>query len=285
MPVPPYDHPLNLTMQTVATVVLWAATALILGIAVRRSLRERTAFPVIVVLAVAAGSIIEPMYDIAYHLLWYIPGQWTLFTSFDLPQPVWVMPAYVVVFAGPTLFLYPRLERGMRRADLFKYAALTAFTTALFETIAINLDLYTYYGEHPFRLFDYPLWISAMEAAQITGFAVLATAFKRRVQGQVRLLGLFVLYPAHFAFALLGAGFPCLIAINAPNPSTWLIWGTGVLSIGFAVVSLWLVSLLNNAPADDRQPTGVRSGNSRSEQVPALANPHDQSTRAETRSR
>jgi hypothetical protein len=242
MPIPPYDHPLNTTMQTVATVVLWSATALILGIAVRRAMRERTAFPVVVVLAVAVGSLIEPLYDIAYHLLWYVLGQWTLFTAFGLPQPVWVMPAYVVVFAGPTLYLYPKFERGVFRVDIFKYAGLTFVTTAVFEIAAINLGLYTYYGPHPFRLFDYPLWISVMEAAQITGFAVVATVFKQRSAGGLSVLGLFVLYPAHFAYALLGAGFPALIAINMDAPSTALVWATGVVSMGFAAVALLLVS-------------------------------------------
>lgn len=231
-------------MQTVATVVLWAATLAILAIAVRRGVRERSVFPVLIVVAVAVGSIIEPLYDIAYHLLWYVPGQWTLFTSFGLPQPVWVMPAYVVVFAGPTLYLYPKFSRGVTRSDIFKYAGMTVFTTAVFETAAISLGLYTYYGPHAFRVLDYPLWISVLEAAQITGFAVLVSVFHRVVTRQVAMLGLFVLYPAHFAYALLGAGFPALIAINSPNPSTAAVWVSTTISMCFAVVALLLVSEL-----------------------------------------
>lgn len=244
MPTPPYDHPLNLAMQTVATVLLWVAFAVILAIAVRRGLRERSWFPVILVLAVAVGSLIEPLYDIAYHLLWYVPGQWTLFTSFDIPQPVWVMPAYVFVFAAPVLYLYPRFERGAMRREVFGFAGLTAVTTAMFETAAINLGLYTYYGHHAFRFLSYPLWIGVMEAAQITGFAVLAAAFHSRIRNGASVLGLFVLYPAHFAFALLGAGFPALIAINNANSSTGVIWTTTALSIVFAVGALSLVSEL-----------------------------------------
>lgn len=242
MPIPPYDHPLNLTMQTVVTVVLWTATALILAIAIRRGLRERSVFPVVVVVAVAVGSFIEPLYDIAYHLLWYVPGQWTLFTSFGLPQPVWVMPAYVVVFGAPALYLYPKFERGVSLLQIFKWAGLTAITTAVFEVIMVNVGLYGYYGPHPFRLLGYPLWISVMEAVQITGFAVLVAVLKRRARKQVTVLGLFVLYPAHFAFALLGAGFPALIAMNSTNPSTVLVWVTGTVSMAFAAVALVLVS-------------------------------------------
>jgi hypothetical protein len=63
MPTPPYEHPLKLAVQTVATIVLWTATALIVTIALRRAAKERSALPIIVVLAVAIGSLIEPLYD------------------------------------------------------------------------------------------------------------------------------------------------------------------------------------------------------------------------------
>lgn len=251
MPIPPYEHPVNLAMQTVVTIVLWTLTALILAIAVRRAVKERSALPVLVVLAVAIGSLIEPLYDIAYHLLWYVPGQWTLFMAFDLPQPVWVMPAYVVVFAGPTLYLYPRFAGGVSRRDILRYAGFTVVTTAVFETAAINLGLYTYYGPHAFRLLNYPLWISVMEAAQITGFAVLTAVLSKAAHRQVSFLSVFVLYPVHFAYALLGAGFPALIVINMSAPSTALVWASTVVSAIFAVAALMLVSelLLEKTPA------------------------------------
>ena len=243
MPVPPYDHPLNLTMQTVMTVCLWALAAFFIGLATTRAWRERTWFPVLVVASVAFGSLIEPLYDIGYHLLWFVPGQWTLFTSFDLPQPVWVMSAYIVVFAGPTLFLYPSIARGVTVRQLFRMAAITAVTTAIFEIIAIQGGTYMYYGPHPLRAFEYPLWIAVLEASQITSFAVVAVQLRLRTQGELPLLGLFVLFPANFCFSNLGAGFPGIIAMNMVDPSPWLTTLAAVLSMGFAVTVLWLVAL------------------------------------------
>jgi ABC-type glycerol-3-phosphate transport system permease component len=94
LPVPPYDLALNTTMQTVATVVLWGGSIALLAYAYRLVRQERSLFPLLLVLAVAAGSVIEPLYDIAYHLFWLDNGQqWTLFTAFGLPQPVWVIPS------------------------------------------------------------------------------------------------------------------------------------------------------------------------------------------------
>jgi hypothetical protein len=181
LPVPPYDLALNTTMQTVATVVLWAGTIALLVYAYRLARQERSFFPLLLVLAVAVGSLIEPLYDIAYHLFWLDNGQqWTLFTAFGLPQPVWVMPAYVMVFALPALLLYRRLMAGAPVALAFKFGLLLSFTTAVFEIIAINIDLYTYYGEAPIRLFGYPLWIGFMEGGQIASYAVLAAVLRHR---------------------------------------------------------------------------------------------------------
>ena len=245
LPVPPYDLALNTTMQTVATVVLWAGTIALVAYAYRLARQERSFFPLLLVLAVATGSLIEPLYDIAYHLFWLDNGkQWTLFTAFGLPQPVWVMPAYVMVFALPALLLYRRLMAGAPVALAFKVGLVLSFTTAVFEIIAINLDLYTYYGEAPIRVFGYPLWIGFMEGGQIASYAVLAAVLRHRATLPVHGLALFMLFPANFAWDTLGAGFLTLMAINTPDPSTAVMWLTVPISVALSAASLWWTTQL-----------------------------------------
>lgn len=261
MPVPPYDTPLDPTWQTVATVVLWVAVAWLLVHATRLARRERSPLPVVIVLAVGFGSFIEPLYDMSYHLFWLDHGrQWTLFTAFGLPQPVWVMPAYVMVFGCPALLLYRRLAAGATMAQVFRFGLLFACTTAAFEITAVNIPLYTYYGEAPMRLAGYPLWIAVMEGAQITSFAVLCAVMQLRATRPVHLLALFVVFPANFAFETLGAGFPTIMAINAPDPAGPVMWATACVSIAFAATSLWwttrLLHVLSPAPA----PVGAEAG-------------------------
>ncbi|QZT60786.1 hypothetical protein [Mycolicibacterium austroafricanum] len=240
-PSPPYDLPLNTTMQTVATIVLWGGTALLLGYALWLANRERSIFPVVLIVAVAVGSLIEPLYDISYHLHWLDAGQqWTLFTSFGLPQPVWVMPAYVMVFGMPALLMYRSLARGVTLRRVYKLAALTAFTTAVFEITAINLGLYVYYGESPWRVLNYPLFIAFMEGAQITGFAVLAALLSLFATKHVHALALFAIFPGNFALETLGAGFPTVILQNtSPNPDDVLLFLSAFASVGLAATALW----------------------------------------------
>lgn len=262
-PAPPYDLPLNTTMQTVATLVLWGGTVLLLAYAVKIARDERSILPVVLVLAAATGSFFEPIYDIAYHLHWLDNGeQWTLFTSFGLPQPVWVMPAYVMVFGAPALVLYRSLARGATRARIFKIAAVTACTTAIFEITAINLDLYVYYGESPWRVFDYPLFIGIMEGTQITGYAVIAAVLSLKATRQVHCLALFALFPCNFAFDVIGAGFPTVILQNSSaNPNDALLCLSAFASVGLAATALWwtsqlLVSQSQQSRAEEPDVTG-----------------------------
>lgn len=240
-PSPPYDLPLNSTMQTIATAVLWGGTAVLLFYAVALAKRERSILPVVLIAAVAVGSLIEPLYDISYHLFWLDAGrQWTLFTSFGLPQPVWVMPAYVMVFGMPALLMYRSFARGVTLTRVFKLAALTSFTTAVFEITAINLGLYVYYGESPWRVLGYPLFISFMEGAQITGFAVLAALLSIYATKPVHCLALFAIFPGNFALETLGAGFPTVILQNSsPNPNPTLLFFSAFASVGLAATALW----------------------------------------------
>ncbi len=240
-PAPPYDLPLNTTMQTIATIVLWGGTAVLFAFAVRMAKRERSIFPIVLVVAVAVGSLIEPLYDISYHLYWLDAGQqWTLFTSFGLPQPVWVMPAYIMVFGMPALLMYRSFARGVTLQRVFKLAALTSLTTAIFEITAINLGLYVYYGESPWRVFNYPLFISFMEGAQITGFAVLAALLSLYASKAVHALALFAIFPGNFALETLGAGFPTVILQNtSPNPNGVLLFFSAFASVGLAATALW----------------------------------------------
>lgn len=272
-PAPPYGLELNTTMQTVATVVLWLGTVLLLGYAVRMALRDRSPFPVLLVLAVAVGSIIEPIYDIAYHLHWLDDGeQWTLFTSFGLPQPVWVMPAYVMVFGLPALLFHRSLAAAPSLRRVFGLAGITACTTAAFEITAINLDLYVYYGEAPWRIAGYPLWIAFMEAAQITGFAVLAAVLSLRATRTVHLLAIFAIFPANFAFDVIGAGFPTIIAQNtSADPDGLLLFLTAFVSVGLAATALWWSSQLLLTVRRTSLPTSAADGTEPSVEAAARA--------------
>ena len=236
--VPPVDHELNLTMQAILTDVSWGLTAVLLVIAIWMGMRERTPFYALIVLAAAVGAFAEPLYDVAMMLYFYsTEGMWTHFTAFDIPQPIWTHSGYVVLYAAPAIYIAHQIARGtMTRRKLLVWAGITLLESAAFEMIGINGGLYSYWGPHVFRIFQYPLVIGVLEAAQVICFAVAASQLRARCTGRWQLLGLFVLFPFTFFGANFGAGWPTIIAIHLEHTSTALVAAATVVSIGFAAV-------------------------------------------------
>ncbi len=225
-------------MQAILTNVSWGLTAMILVLAVWLGIRERTPFYALLVLAALVGAFAEPLYDVAMMLYFYsTEGMWTHFTAFDIPQPIWTHSGYVVLYAAPAIYIAHQIaHETMTRSKLFIWAGITLLESAAFEIIGINGGLYSYWGPHVFRIFQYPLVIGVLEAAQVICFAVAAAQLRSRCNDQWQLLGLVVLFPCTFYMANFGAGWPTIIAIHLEHASTPMIAAATVLSIGFAVV-------------------------------------------------
>jgi hypothetical protein len=254
--MPPVYHELNLTTQAILTYGSWGLTAVILVIAIWMGMRERTPFYALLVLAALVGAFAEPLYDVAMMLYFYsTEGMFTHFTAFDIPQPIWTHSGYVVLYAAPAIYLTYQIARGtMTRSKLYVWAGITLLESAAFEIIGINGGLYTYWGPHVFRIFQYPLGIGVLEAAQVICFAVAASQLRARCTGQRQLLGLFVLFPCTFYMANFGAGWPTIIAIHLENTSTPVIAAATLASIGFAAVLVRAAaSFLPHASAGDAQ--------------------------------
>ncbi|CAN5680824.1 hypothetical protein BH10ACT9_BH10ACT9_17930 [soil metagenome] len=236
--MPPIDHELNLTTQAILTYASWALTAVILGLAIRMGLRERTPFYALMVLATMVGAFAEPLYDVAMNLYFYsTQGMWTHFTAFDIPQPIWTHSGYVVLYASAAIYIAREIHRGtLTRRKLFIWAGVELLMSSAFEMFAINLGAYSYWGPHEIRIFQYPLVIGVLEAAQVICFAVAASVLRSRARDTWQLLGLFVLFPCTFFMANFGAGWPMIIAINAEHTSTVLVAAASLLSMAFAVV-------------------------------------------------
>ena len=254
--MPPIDHPLNLTTQAILTDLSWALTAVLLVIAIRMGVRQRTPFYAVLVSAALVGAFAEPLYDVAMMLYFYsTPGMWTHFTAFDIPQPIWTHSGYVVLYAAPAIYIAHQIaRRTMTHRTLFVWAGITLIESAVFEIIGINGGLYSYWGPHVFRIFQYPLVIGVLEAAQVIVFALAASQLRSRCTNQWQLLGLFVLFPCTFFMANFGAGWPTIIAVHLKHTSTPVIAAASVVSIGLAVMLVRMsASFLPQGAADDAE--------------------------------
>ncbi|HEY2198727.1 MAG TPA: hypothetical protein VGH69_13685 [Mycobacterium sp.] len=272
--MPPVDHPLNLTMQAILTDVSWALTAVLLVLAVWMGVRERTPFYALLVLGALVGAFAEPLYDVGMMLYFYsTPGMWTHFTAFDIPQPIWTHSGYVVLYAAPAIYITRQIARDtMTRQTLFFWAGITLLESAAFEMIGINGGLYSYWGPHVFRIFQYPLVIGVLEAAQVICFAIAASVLRDRHTSLWQLPGLLVLFPCTFFMANFGAGWPTIIAVHLKHTSTLAVTAATVVSIGFAVVLVRAAaSFLPQQPAVDAASRPSRSGTTHAQPLPGEA--------------
>jgi hypothetical protein len=201
------------------------------------------------------------------------PGMWTHFTAFDIPQPIWTHSGYVVLYAAPAIYITRQIARDtMTRQTLFFWAGITLLESAAFEMIGINGGLYTYWGPHVFRVFQYPLVIGVLEAAQVICFAIAASVLRDRHTSLWQLLGLFVLFPCTFFMANFGAGWPTIIAVHLKHTSTLAVTAATVVSIGFAVVLVRAAaSFLPQQPAVDAASRPSRSGTTHAQPLPGEA--------------
>ncbi len=109
----PTDYPLNLVTQSVLTYGSYVVTVALLGIAIVMGIRQKTPFYVLLILAAFTGAFAEPLYDTGMMLWFYTPGLWTTFTAYGIPQPVWAHSGYVVLYAGPAMFICDRITSGL----------------------------------------------------------------------------------------------------------------------------------------------------------------------------
>jgi hypothetical protein len=234
----PLDHPLNLTMQAVFTYGSWAITLALLAYAVVQGRRQRSAFPLLLLLAATYGALYEPLYDVGFQLLFYLPGQWTVFTSYATPQPPWTFSGYAILYGGPALFICQRIEAGMDGRGLLKAAGLVELASFAFEAIGINSGVYEYFGAHTLRVLSYPLVVGTLETTQVITLCMAATVLRRIVGEGWGLLSLFLLFPAVFYGVNFGLGAPVLVAINMPEVQPGLVLAATLFSIASCLLVL-----------------------------------------------
>lgn len=243
MPSAPFDHPLNLTMQTVLTVASWGLTMALLATAVRLGIRERTPFYLLLVLATMVGAFAEPLYDMAMMLWFYAPGMWSHFSAFGIPQPNWTHSGYAVLYGSAALFICHQYHLGrLTRRGLYGWAGIELLMSCSFEMTGINGGAYEYFGPHVLRVFNYPLVIGVLETAQVMCFAIAAATLRQGARHPAGLLALFVVFPVCFFGANFGAGAPLIIALHLDTPAPTLVLLGTLLSMAAAATLIRLVA-------------------------------------------
>ena len=267
-PIEVMQHDLDLLWQSIFTWASWAIVLVMIVIAIRMGLKQRTPFYVIAILAAGLAAYAEPLYDVAFDL-WFYDAQngqsgagYMHFSAFGVVQPIWTHSGYVILYATACLYAGRRLYEGrLGRRGLFVVWGAEIAASCLFEAIATGNDVYTYYGPYVLRIWNYPLVIGVLEGTQVVLFTVVAVLVWRKVSTAWGLLSLFVVFPMTFFAANFGIGYPVIIAMHLDKPAatSGLIWSSTILTIGLCAFVVYGLSRFLPTP-----PTSAPEGESRS---------------------
>jgi hypothetical protein len=250
-PSPPVEHVLNTGGQLTMTIGTSIVAVGFYVFAVRMARRERSPWPVIVMLGSALCMLLEPVYDANFHVWFYDRGEiWGLYSAYGMTQPIWVPITYLWVYGGLALLVCRHLIRGGSRRDMGRLIVVVFTVFSLFELIGINLDTYEYYGPHPFRVMGFPLWLSVMNTTVSITAGVAVYRLLPVVRGAERWL-LLVVVPASFAMMEFLA-FPALVVINTDDPPMWLVYAAVLLAVAISCAAQRLV--LKAVPEHRRAP-------------------------------
>ncbi|HSV40347.1 MAG TPA: hypothetical protein VLI04_16415 [Nocardioidaceae bacterium] len=266
MPPEVMQHELSLAWQNIFTWASWAIVAVMLVIAVRMWVQQRTPFYFIACAAAGVAAFAEPLYDVAFDLWFYdaqngeLGASFSHFTAFGVVQPNWTHSGYIILYAMACMYAGRRIYEGrLGRRGLFAIWGIEILASCVFEIIGTATDVYTYYGPYELRIVNYPLVIGFLEGTQVMLFTVVAVQIWRRVRTSWGLTSLFAAFPVTFFAANFGVGAPIIIALHLNDPafSSGIVWAATLLTIGLCAVAVNGISKFLPKPIGTPEPDGA----------------------------
>lgn len=258
------QHELDLAWQHVFTWVSWGIVAVMVVIAMRLWMRQGTPFYLLAVLAAGLAAFAEPLYDVAFDLWFYdahsdgsAGAMYSHFTAFDTVQPNWTHSGYIILYATACFYAGRRIYQGrLGRRGLFLIWGAEILASCVFEVIGTGTNVYTYYGPHVLRIWNYPLVIGVLEGTQVVLFTVVAVLIWRRVKTAWGLTSLLVLFPVTFFGANFGLGSPVIIALHLEEAifESGVVWAATILSMGLCAIAVNGISMFLPKPIEVSEP-------------------------------
>lgn len=244
--------PVNPLGQLLETVGCYTAALGLFTMAVRQA-RGRRYVGLGCLLGAALLSFGEAIYDKVFHLVFYTEGQWTFWTALGVPQPVWVIAAYILAYGSGGWWVAARVARGaVTRGELARMTAWIWLGCTTFETAAYHLGAYEYFGEQPLRVLGFPWWITMANTVFIVATGIAIGGLQpvlRHTQATVQVLLPAVLYPVAFCGITYGTSFAAVDVLNTRmSGGPWMIAAALGANLLTVLALLLAVDLLSYAP-------------------------------------
>jgi len=239
------DPPVNMAMSPFYPYIL----ALSIGIFIaalaygwRDMQRTGRWLPLLVLAGAGIASFQECIYDVAVLVWWAEVDTTPMYRLFNRSVPLWMVFAYPWFIGGMGYWAYSRFREGMSRGQLWKLYFFGWFANLLLEVPALQIGhIYTYYGEQPFKLLGFPVWMAMTNTLMPIFVGAILHLLDDVLRGPRALFAL-ILVPAGTASAEIAAGWPMWLALNS-GQGVWVTQLATVVTLGLSLSFAYLIAL------------------------------------------
>lgn len=252
------DYAVDPTMQWIATIATFIAAVVTLVIVGRMCVRDRIVWPLYVLVGGTATCLLEPLFDHLYGLWFPTIGQWTLFVTYGVHEPVWLPAAYLTVYGGFAIWCARALERAPTLRTVWRcYWALVAIALVAEIGYVHVLGVYSYQDSQPFMVLGYPLFLGFVNSmsALIAGIVIYTLVPRLRGWSAASLM---TIPPMAFGVDAVGSGFLYLALRHSEDPSPVLLHLGALTVVAGGALTVRLLAMLLPGVAPAPEPPAAR---------------------------
>ncbi len=230
---PYYNVIVGINVLVLAGVLLWVF---------RESRRTGSMIPLLILLGAGAASLQECIFDVMVLVNWADHGHTPLYRMLDRSVPIWMLLAYPWFIGGMGYWMYKRLNDGMTARQLWSLYFFAWAANMFLEIPALQLgNIYSYYGNQPFQILGFPLWMAWTNSLMPILLGSVIYALRDTLTG-LRSLLVLALVPMAVGTAQIIAGWPIWLALNS-GASYTVTHLAALVTLGLSLIVVYFVSI------------------------------------------
>ncbi len=247
--IPPM--PTGMVMSSYYTPILWlniAVFAAVMAWTIKEARQTGSLIPVLIMAGAAVASLEECAYDVMVLVNWADYGHTPLYRILDRSIPTWMVFAYPWYIGGMGCWMYKKLKQGMTVKQLWTLYFFGWGANLFLEVLPLQVgNIYTYYGNQPFQILGFPLWMAWTNCLMPILVASLIYAFDDILTGFRSLLTVAIV-PMAVGAAQIIVGWPIWLALNS-GAGYGVTHAAALVTLGLSLIVAYLVSVKFCQPA------------------------------------
>lgn len=230
---PWYGTILGANVVLLALVMIWI---------VRETIKTRRALPVLFMAGAAVASLLECIFDVMVLVWWPEHGPAPEYRILNISVPLWMLAAYPWYIGGMGYYAYRGFKQGMTRPGLWKLYFFGWLANFALEMPPLQIgNIYAYYGNQPFRLLDFPVWMAMTNCLMPILAGALIASLDEALKGP-RSLMIVALVPMAVGSAEIATGWPMWLALNSGGGYS-MTHVAGFIVLGLSLMTTYLLGV------------------------------------------